>query len=226
MNGEKPPASPAADLGSGFLGRAREAVCYEDRTWATPFHMDVGLLYYRADLVGPDEVTARAGEEGWRGLLELADEERAEHGLEYGYAGQFADYEGLTVNTLELVLGGNSLAVTEESAHREQAGSLVGYLTSAGVQERIRDSGLLPARGVGYELTDAADTEIEYWRGAAPRGRRGAPAPAHALLPPRERGPARPRARATARGASDPHPEDMVCDLEAALAGAAVSTCD
>ena len=88
----------------GFLERAQEAVCHRDRTWAVPFHMDVGLLYYRADLVGPEEITERVEADGWRGLLALAGEARDEYGLAHGYTGQFGDYEGLTVNALEFVL--------------------------------------------------------------------------------------------------------------------------
>ncbi|ADH65464.1 extracellular solute-binding protein [Nocardiopsis dassonvillei] len=340
---------------NGFLGRARDAVCYEGRARAVPFHMDVGLLYYRADLVGPEEVTARIEEDGWRGLLGLADEVRDEHGLEHGYTGQFGDYEGLTVNALEFVLGGhpgleadsrgtfhgsdgadgggaedgcvtsagasgefqglevleaglepeaggvipraaleeteteslnrfrggevvfmrhwprvvpqlqadsesaetlreglrwvgwageagggdpafgvlrlpaavlggNSLAVTGESPHRDEAWSLVAAMTGQEVQAEFREAGLLPARGSGYRLSDAEDRDVRYWeelRDAVGEG----------LLRPRT--PYYPYVSEVLRdhvdtqirpGSTDPHPEDMVCELNAALAGK-VSTC-
>ena len=90
---------------SGFLERARDSVCYEDRSWAVPFHVDIGLLYYRADWVEPAEVTERMAHEGWAGLFALSEEVRDERGVPYGYAGQFGDYEGRTVNGLEVVHG-------------------------------------------------------------------------------------------------------------------------
>jgi multiple sugar transport system substrate-binding protein len=90
---------------SGFLERARDSVCYEDRSWAVPFHVDIGLLFYRADWVHPDEVTGRVDDEGWAGLFALAAQVRDEHGVPYGYAGQFGDYEGRAVNGLEVVYG-------------------------------------------------------------------------------------------------------------------------
>ncbi|PDP87523.1 ABC transporter substrate-binding protein [Glycomyces fuscus] len=336
----------------GFLGRARDAVCYEGRARAVPFHMDVGLLYYRADLVGPEEVTARIEEEGWRGLLGLAGEVRDEHGLDHGYTGQFGDYEGLTVNALEFVLGGhpgleadsrgtfhgadggeagsgcatstgasgefqgldvletgldpeaggvipraaleeteteslnrfrggevvfmrhwprvvpqlqadsespetlreglrwvgwgggaeggdpafgvlrlpaavlggNSLAVTGRSPHRDEAWSLVASMTGQDVQAQFREAGLLPARGNGYRLDGAEERDVRYWeelRDAVGEG----------LLRPRT--PYYPHVSEVLRdhvdtqirpGSTDPHPEDMVCELDSALAGR-VSTC-
>ncbi|NYH52703.1 multiple sugar transport system substrate-binding protein [Nocardiopsis arvandica] len=339
----------------GFLGRAQDAVCYEGEARAVPFHMDVGLLYYRADLVGPEEVTARIEEDGWRGLLELAGEVRDEHGLDHGYTGQFADYEGLTVNALEFVLGGhpdleadsrgtfhgadeaaageggggcatsigargefqglevletgldpdaggvipraaleeteteslnrfrgggvvfmrhwprvvpqlqadsesaetlreglrwvgwggeaedgdpafgvlrlpaavlggNSLAVTEESPYEDEAWSLVAGMTGPDAQSEFRKAGLLPARGSGYRLHGADERDVRYWeelRDAVGEG----------LLRPRT--PYYPYVSEVLRdhvdtqirpGSTDPHPEDMVCELNAALAGR-VSTC-
>lgn len=94
---------------SRFLERAEDAVCYRDQSWAVPFHLDVGLLYYRADWVDVGELAAltEAGELDWEKLLELARAVRDEAGAEYGYTAQLADYEGLTVNALEFVLDGD-----------------------------------------------------------------------------------------------------------------------
>ncbi|WP_285733279.1 extracellular solute-binding protein [Nocardiopsis sp. ATB16-24] len=336
----------------GFLDRSRDAVCHRDQAWAVPFHMDVGLLYYRADLVDPEEITERTATDGWRGLLELAEEVRDEHGLAHGYTGQFGNYEGLTVNALEFilddrsgadtggggifheadeggdcpvatsasgdfqglrvleeglnpgeektgvipraaleeteaeslnrfrsgdvvfmrhwpravsrlradaqsdetlqegltwvgwggeaegddpafgvlplpvaVLGGHSLAVTEESRHPDQAWSLVRSLTGREAQEDLHASGLLPSRGSGYQLESEDPADSEYWtrlRDAVEEGRL------------RPRTPYYPYVSEVLRHhvhtqlnpfAPDPHPDDMVCELNAALAGR-VGSCD
>ncbi|MBB6121747.1 extracellular solute-binding protein [Nocardiopsis algeriensis] len=109
---------------NGFLSRAQQAVCHLDRPWAVPLHMDVGLLYYRADLVDPDDIAEAIEADdanSWQELLELAGEVRDEHGLPYGYTGQFGNYEGLTVNALEFLLhdaagpdGGQELFIGED----------------------------------------------------------------------------------------------------------------
>ncbi|GAB3874645.1 hypothetical protein GCM10029964_016990 [Kibdelosporangium lantanae] len=40
-------------LGDGdFVAKALESARYRDRLWAVPFNTDVGLLYYRKDIVG------------------------------------------------------------------------------------------------------------------------------------------------------------------------------
>ncbi|MFD0803127.1 extracellular solute-binding protein, partial [Streptomonospora algeriensis] len=89
------------DVGaSGVLEPSVEAVTYRDTVWARPFIADVGLLYYRADLMREDDLVG-----GWADALELLRETAEAEGVDYGYSGQFAPYEGLTVNTLEFTYG-------------------------------------------------------------------------------------------------------------------------
>ncbi|MBB4933996.1 multiple sugar transport system substrate-binding protein [Lipingzhangella halophila] len=84
-----------------FLDEWIEAVTYQEEVWAAPFLADVGLLYYRADLVDHADLENAFSEDDAAGaLLDLADD-AAGGGID-GYAGQFANYEGLTVNVLEL----------------------------------------------------------------------------------------------------------------------------
>ena len=99
---------------AGFLKNPLDTGFYEGQRWALPFNTDAGLLFYRTDLVKdlprylpPDPNYAR---QFLRPPLTAA------------YAGQFADYEGLTVNALEAIwgAGGNvvdkDLRVTIDSA--------------------------------------------------------------------------------------------------------------
>lgn len=86
----------------GFL--AKPLASGEDasgRLYAVPFTTDVGLLYYRKDLVRPAEVARlhTFDQVTNLGLRHLGD------GLTESYVGQFASYEGLTVNVLEIIRG-------------------------------------------------------------------------------------------------------------------------
>ncbi|MHC1560939.1 extracellular solute-binding protein [Actinomycetospora sp. C-140] len=78
----------------------------EGRLWALPFNTDLGLLYYRRDLLQsllgrPNADPPRT----WRELQSDVEDIRRTGYRGPAYVGQFADYEGLTVNALELVRG-------------------------------------------------------------------------------------------------------------------------
>ena len=87
-------------LPRGFLDGPLATCRYDGRLWALPFNTDVGLLYYRSDL----STTRPADVEGPRGAGRGAPRARSGNDVD-GYAGQFADYEGLTVNALEAIGG-------------------------------------------------------------------------------------------------------------------------
>jgi multiple sugar transport system substrate-binding protein len=74
------------------------------RLYAAPFTTDVGLLYYRTDLVTPASLHSltqmmRAAQNA----ITVAG--RSGDVPTEGYAGQFGQYEGLTVNVLEMIRG-------------------------------------------------------------------------------------------------------------------------
>ena len=87
------------------------------RLYAAPFTTDVGLLYYRSDLV-PDASALGAF---WQ-VLQKAQQVQGDHpAMTVGYAGQFAEYEGLTVNLLEIIHGGAPGAMGPDGAIRNPA---------------------------------------------------------------------------------------------------------
>ncbi|MGI5238180.1 extracellular solute-binding protein [Dactylosporangium sp. CA-139066] len=79
---------------SGFLPAPLQTCRYGGHLWALPFNTDAGLLYYREKVVGDRAPTS------WPQLV--AAVQKAD-GATAGYAGQLADYEGLTVNALEAI---------------------------------------------------------------------------------------------------------------------------
>jgi len=91
-------AFPAEQLAKDFLPHAVEAVALEGRVYAVPWYLDVGLLYYRTDLVPRAPKT----------YVELREFARAamdrNPGLQ-GFLWQGRQYEGLNCNVFETIWG-------------------------------------------------------------------------------------------------------------------------
>jgi multiple sugar transport system substrate-binding protein len=128
----------------GFLEGPLATCRYGGRLWALPFNADVGLLYYRSDLIDDPPRT-------WEELEEQVDDVRARTGNGVdGYAGQFADYEGLTVNALEAVRGAGGSIVDEAGdvvVRDQQAAVIEGLerlraIAPAGVPELDEDASI------------------------------------------------------------------------------------
>ncbi|MFI5910737.1 extracellular solute-binding protein [Dactylosporangium sp. NPDC051541] len=89
---------------TGFLAAPLRTCTYDGRLWALPFNTDAGLLYYRDNYVGTAPTS-------WPQLVAQAQSVLTGFGAlssdgtrpTAGYAGQLADYEGLTVNALEAI---------------------------------------------------------------------------------------------------------------------------
>lgn len=87
-----------------FLPPTVEAGAYEGRPFGVPSRIDVGMLYYRTDLL---QWYGLAPPRTWEELVRQADViikgERQTHPLLRGYSGQFKQYEGLVCNMLEFI---------------------------------------------------------------------------------------------------------------------------
>ncbi|MCP2247606.1 extracellular solute-binding protein [Lentzea aerocolonigenes] len=87
---------------SGFLRRPLESCHYQGVLWALPFNTDAGLLFYnKSHVTDTKEVPLDLDDIATTSTRRLRAPEG--EGLAAGYAGQLADYEGLTVNALELI---------------------------------------------------------------------------------------------------------------------------
>jgi len=137
-----------------FLRPAVDTAMYDGHLWAVPYYSNADLLYYRKDIL------AKAGKQPprtWAQLEDLAKTVAPRYGLQ-GYAGQFAPYEGLTVNFAEAVqsaggsiLSPGSTAVTVDSP---QAKAGLDFLVD-GLRE-----GWIPKSSLTYEEeSSAADFE-------------------------------------------------------------------
>lgn len=148
------------------------ATCERDgKLWGLPFNTDAALLYYRSDLLGANEPpTNWAGVETRVGQIFAAQggDAKAESPLAAGYAGQFADYEGLAVNAFEAIwaAGGDVVdddgnVVVESPEAREGLRRLARWLTRGNPQLILPE-----ARGFMEDQTTEAfrDGQVVFMR--------------------------------------------------------------
>ncbi|HWM34768.1 MAG TPA: ABC transporter substrate-binding protein [Pseudolysinimonas sp.] len=144
-------ALDAGDVaGDAVLPAAVASATYDGKIYGAPFMTNAGLLYYRSDLVPTPPTT-------WDELL--ADCEIAKQNDMDCYAGQFNQYEGLTVNVAEAInsAGGSFLSedgttVTVDSPEAR-----------AGLQHLVdmfADGDINPA-GITYQEQESANAFLE-----------------------------------------------------------------
>jgi multiple sugar transport system substrate-binding protein len=128
-----------------FLRPAVDTAMYHGHLWAVPYYSNADLFYYRKDIL------AKAGKQPprtWAQLEALAKTVAPRYGLQ-GYAGQFAPYEGLTVNFAEAVqsAGGSILSpgATVVTVDSPQAETGLNFLVD-GLRE-----GWIPKSSLSYE---------------------------------------------------------------------------
>ncbi|WP_458116188.1 ABC transporter substrate-binding protein [Arthrobacter sp. D2-10] len=88
----------------GMLPATVASATYQDTLYAAPQHSDGGILYYRSDLIEEPPTT-------WDEMMEMCS--IAEENDMGCYAGQFAQYEGLTVNASEAINGAGGTVINE-----------------------------------------------------------------------------------------------------------------
>lgn len=90
-----------------FFPSAIEANRWQDSLYALPWFIDVGMLYWRTDLLEKPPKT-------FSELRLMAKEAKEKHGLSYGFVWQGARYEGLVTVFLEHVGGFGGAILNEE----------------------------------------------------------------------------------------------------------------
>jgi multiple sugar transport system substrate-binding protein len=89
---DKWPASERANYLSGPVA----SCTYNGQIWAAPFRTDIGLIYYRTDIISTPPNT-------WDELTSMAQANAAK--AKYGYVWQGAQYEGLVCDFVEVLYG-------------------------------------------------------------------------------------------------------------------------
>lgn len=130
---------------TGFLAQPLESGENAGLLYAAPFTTDVGLLYYRKDLVTPAQI---AGLHTFSELTGFAGPTTISHPeLADGYAGQFADYEGLTVNLLEIIHGDDPNAFAADGTVRDSDAVTQGLQQ---LFDAIYTTSVIPAAELSY----------------------------------------------------------------------------
>jgi multiple sugar transport system substrate-binding protein len=131
---------------TGFLSRPLQTGRYTGRQWALPFNTDAGLLFYRKDLVTAAELRRQLPPDA--GYTEQLHRQDAH--LVAAYAGQLADYEGLTVNALEAIWAAGGDVVNDQGEVLIDSPQAVAGLRR--LAEAVRaPSGGIPAVVHGYD---------------------------------------------------------------------------
>ncbi|MHB8877342.1 MAG: ABC transporter substrate-binding protein [Myxococcaceae bacterium] len=136
-------AFPPGELRADFLAGPAEAVTLEGQVYAVPWYVDVGLLYYRSDLV-PRAPRTYQEFEAFAAAAKVRDPSLQ------GYVWQGRQYEGLVCNAYEAIWGhgGGSQEDGRLLLDTPAAVAAVGYLRS------------LVARGLSPpSVTSAAEEE-------------------------------------------------------------------
>ncbi len=92
------PAFPSEAIRRDFIPGAAEAVLSDGRVFAVPWYADVGVLYYRRDLVPRAPKT-------YAELEQFAEQARRKDPSLHGYLWQGRQYEGLVCNVFEAIWG-------------------------------------------------------------------------------------------------------------------------
>jgi len=88
----------AADFNSGSMASGSQAA----KQYTLPFFPDLGLLYFRSDIVSPDDAAKLvAGNYTWDDLLAMAKAYKGQEGAADGIVFQAKQYEGLICNANE-----------------------------------------------------------------------------------------------------------------------------
>jgi multiple sugar transport system substrate-binding protein len=87
-----------ADFNAGSMASGN----YKGKQYTLPFFPDLGLLYYRSDIVSDeDKAKLDNGDYSYDDLYTMAEKYTGQAGTKFGFAYQSKQYEGLTVNVTE-----------------------------------------------------------------------------------------------------------------------------
>ncbi|MGF1473843.1 MAG: ABC transporter substrate-binding protein [Rubrobacteraceae bacterium] len=89
------------EVPDAFLKAPMNTVSYQNKLWGVPWFTDVGLLFYRKDLL--DEAGLGQAPATWSGLKDIANQVTAETGTQHGFVFPGAEYEGGVVNGAEYI---------------------------------------------------------------------------------------------------------------------------
>lgn len=86
------------DFNAGSMASGK----YQGKNYALPYFSDLGFIYYRSDIVSPEDAQKlESGDYTYDDLYAMAEKYSGQGETQYGYVYQSSQYEGLTVNVNE-----------------------------------------------------------------------------------------------------------------------------
>jgi multiple sugar transport system substrate-binding protein len=135
-----------------FLPATIETNIYEGAIYGVPWFSDVGMLYYRKDLLQQSGISEPP--KTWEELKQMAETVRQDSGTKYGFVFQGSNYEGGVVDGLEYiwthggdVLDGNNVVIDSPQ-------SAAGLAT----ERSMVTDGVAPQAVINYAETESHTT--------------------------------------------------------------------
>jgi multiple sugar transport system substrate-binding protein len=125
------------------LKPAVDTAMFEDKLWAAPFRTNGGLLFYRKDILDKAGKQPPKTFDELKALCPLAQQNNIDC-----YAGQFAKYEGLTVNFAEAVQAAGGEIMTDNGTKVALGGPAVQGLSF--LADGFKD-GTIPKEAITYK---------------------------------------------------------------------------
>jgi multiple sugar transport system substrate-binding protein len=134
---------------SKFINGQIQSLTYENKVWGVPWLADVGLLYYRKDLLEKSGFTEPP--KTWEELKEMAEKVVQDTGTRYGFVFQGANNETGVCNGLEYIWTHGGEVLEGNKVIIDSPQSVAGLTTE---QSMISD-GVTPQAVASYTLGEA-----------------------------------------------------------------------
>ena len=106
------------EMRSEFLEPTLETNTFDGKIYGVPWFTDVGMLYYRTDLLRRQALSAPP--KTWDELMEMAREVQEKTGTQYGFLFQGAEYEGGVVNGLEFIYNAGAEVMPPDDPNQDR----------------------------------------------------------------------------------------------------------
>ena len=149
-----------------FLTNTLKSTYYKYRMWGVPWYTDIGLLFYRRDLLDKSGFTQppKTLEE----LSAMAKKVKLDAGVKHGFVFQGADYEGGVANALEYIWNAGGRVLTGNISVAGEFGQRVIDPNIITIKSANSAAGLMSARNLikqGVTPREVVDfSELESWQ--------------------------------------------------------------
>lgn len=130
------------ELRAGFLAKDIEGGMYNDKLYRMPFRSDMGMFYYRRDLL---ETAGYEPPETFEELMKISQDLQQQKVAQWGYLWQGRQYEGLSAMFVEVLEGFGGFWVNPDTLEvgldRPESISAVNFLIST-IQSGVSPSGV------------------------------------------------------------------------------------